>query len=337
MTEIQQRDVDELAAFNRQVNLVRLAEHFGYTVDHRESTAKGVILRRDDGNKLSVIQGNKGCWLWYDFRTKQSGTVIDFVQRETGDSLVQTRHRLRAFLGTGNPKDVDPVKAPRIAAQSVVSDTAEQDLSSQTSPSVLSLVGDSDEEQQARERLQETWERGKSGVLPVYLLTRGLTAATLADERFIDTFRESDRGTVLFIHRDRSGLSGYEFRNASYKGFARGGSKAFWYSNNLATADVIVICESAIDCLSHYEMFRWDVAYLSFAGTISRRQRDLFTGLFQKAQQRGQDVFVATDNDPTGNGYYELLSGLAGFSLERLTPVGNDWNDDLTLTCREAT
>jgi len=335
MTEIQQRDADELVMFNQQVDLEALAiRDFGYMRDERDSTPRIAVLRRDD-KKVVITRGKKGNrWLWKDCRTKQHGSVVDFYRRETGDSLGQTRIRLRAWLGTGNPKDA---KSGKAAVKLSQGDTKEPINSFPTVPCVVPINQDSDEDQQARERLQETWERGKSGVLPPYLLTRGLTAATLADERFMDTFRESERGTVLFIHRDRAGLSGYEFRNASYKGFSKGGTKAFWYSNNLATADVIVICESAIDCLSHYEIFRWDVAYLSFAGTISRRQRDLFTGLFQKAQQRGQDIFIATDNDPTGDGYYELLSGLASFPLERHRPMGNDWNDDLTLTCREAT
>lgn len=96
-----------------------------------------------------------------------------------------------------------------------------------------------------------------------------------------------------------------------------------------------MICESPIDCLSHWQLYGWDVAYVSLGGTIGNRQRDLLTGLLAKANARQAMVIVGTDNDAAGDGYFEELSLLAPMRLERHRPIGKDWSDDLAYVNRE--
>jgi DNA primase len=95
--------------------------------------------------------------------------------------------------------------------------------------------------------------------------------------------------------------------------------------------DSTVICESSIDCLSHYQLHGGDAGYVSLGGAIGARQRDLLTGLFVKAQRRSARVIVATDNDAAGEVYFEQMQLLSPFTLERQTPMGKDWNDDLAV------
>lgn len=300
---------DELDRFKQEVNLEALACVFGYERDDRESTASGAIYRRKDGDaKLSIVCGKNGQWVYYDFRTEQGGSVLDFVKMETGESLGHIRRRLRDFLRTDHPLQVEHF-TPNCPKSTC--------------------------EEPDRKKCQAVWDESIWTPNATYLLGRGLSLATMSDERFMDTFRISGKGEVRFIHRDRVGLTGYEKRGEGVKGFMSSGHKAFWYSNNLKTANQIVICESGINALSHCQLFAGDSAYLSFAGTISSRQRDLFSGLFAKASKRGAQIIIATDNDDAGHGYFEALSLLSPEPMLRAVPAGKDWNDDLSRVLRE--
>jgi hypothetical protein len=75
---------------------------------------------------------------------------------------------------------------------------------------------------------------------------------------------------------------------------------------------------------------------VSISGTPSALQRDLLTGLLGKAADRGVSVFTAFDNDKAGDDYHDILQLLSPVRLERVTPEGKDWNDDLQFVLREA-
>ena len=69
--------------------------------------------------------------------------------------------------------------------------------------------------------------------------------------RFEGRIRTDDRGNAVFPHFDLEGLRGYELKNVGYTGFASGGAKVLWLSNEDASDMRMVIAESAIDALSH--------------------------------------------------------------------------------------
>ena len=154
--------------------------------------------------------------------------------------------------------------------------------------------------------------------------------------RFVDTFRQDRSGNVIFPHRDRAGLCGYELRREGFKSFGSGCKKALWFSSNLSEAKTLYLCESSIDCLSHYQIHGGDSAYVSIGGTPSALQRDLLTGLLAKAADRDASVFSAFDNDAKGEEYAELIQLLSPAMIERVTPFDNDWNADLVAVLREA-
>ena len=151
----------------------------------------------------------------------------------------------------------------------------------------------------------------------------------MADPRFADTFRQDASGNVVFPHRDRSGMCGYELRRKCFKAFGAGTKKGLWLTNGAGTADNILIVESAIDAMSHYQLHGGDSAYCSLGGTPSNLQKDLLIGLMIKADIRGAAVYSAVDNDRAGHVLHELIQQLTPVRRDRLTPVAGDWNEDL--------
>lgn len=310
--EVKDRDRDELLRFKRDVDLVKLAESFGYSIRNDKSTKK-IHRMMNGGVEVSVKKGQNEQWMFYDLGTKVSGSVIDFVQRESGCTLVEVRHVLRRFMGTGNPKDSFPTSPSVSPPAGVPVATVETD----------------------RKKCVKVWESATWNPDHAYLRTRGLNHS-MHDPRFLNTFREDRRGNAVLPHYDRLGMCGYEYRNTNFKGMGKDTIKGLWYSNNLSIANEIFIVESPINALSHFELYQTDIAYCSFGGGLSSYQVDLIKGLLFKAKQRRVNIIVGTDNDAKGESYYEKLQSLSSFPIERATPVGNDWNEDLLFVLNEA-
>ena len=170
-----------------------------------------------------------------------------------------------------------------------------------------------------------------------YLLSRGITPQTLKDPRFINQVRIDSKGNATFPHRDREGITGYEIKNDKFTGFTPGGTKALWYSDNIMTAQEIIITESALDALSHAQLDEdKTLAYVSLGGSLSGVQKDILKSLIEKAIDRGAWVKVGTDNDEAGNKYFSEICDLApeDHYIKREKPNHKDWNDDLRFAFR---
>lgn len=313
MNEIQQHDQDELTRFRLGIDLGAFVSSFGYELDKKDSNTRTKTYRRES-DKIIVSKGKCGFDIFKDCRSEVHGSVIDFAQMETGEDLGRTRQRLRAWIGQGNPKDFPFPTGPSVQpAADAPTATDEPD----------------------RKKCLKVWNAATWNPEPAYLLSRGLTAESLADDRFKDTFRVSAKGAILFLHRDRMGMTGYELRGVDaktgekLKAFMADGKRGLWFSNNLREAKSVVICESAINALSHYELYGWDTAYVSIGGAISLKQKELLAGLFAKFTAKNGLMIVGTDNDAAGDDYFTTMKTLTTAKLKRHCPIGNDWNADL--------
>ena len=295
---------NELDHFKSHISLVDYVSSVGFALDRAKSSTRVKVYRRDHDKLLVWVGLEDGHDVFRNERTLQGGSVIDFVMMEEGCSLGRARLTLRRYLGVNPSSPSRPSCKPSLTA---------------------SVQGD----EGYRKKTTAVWNAARWEPEPAYLFARGLTKETMTTSLFVDTFRVDKKGNVVFPHSDRLGLTGYELRNVSLKTFGGGTKKALWYSKNLCYSPSIVICESSIDCLSHYQIHGGDAGYVSLCGAIGNRQRDLLTGLFVKAQRRWARVIVATDNDAAGESYFEQLQLLSPFALERQTPMGKDWNDDL--------
>lgn len=315
LSDREEADREELDHFKREIDLVKFAEQYGFEVHSEESNQRVTTLRRGDDKMLVWHSGNRHDTFW-NVRTGQQGSILDFTQQQEGCRLGAARLVLRRWLGVAPPRNVERQESRPTQSE-----------------------GHSDEPD--RKRIAAVWSAASWTPAPTYLTQhRGLDVA-LHDERFMDCYRTTKNGAILFLHHDRGGPSGYELRGLDANGerlkaFAKGGKRGLWHSRNVGIASTIVVAESAIDALSHCELYpEWQAGYVSIAGEISTKQKDLLSGLFEKADSRNARIVVATDNDDAGDKHFKTMVGLTKERLFRLVPIGKDWNDDLRFVNRE--
>jgi hypothetical protein len=298
---------DELHRFKSDIHLVQYAvDRYGYQRDRRESSVSSHVLRNlatDD--KIVVRKDRDGHWTYFSVRDdRDHGTIVDFVQRHGRHlSLASIREELRGWLGTARPLP-DALETPR------------------RSPP-------------AQQRpVAEVFEAARLASTCDYLAARGLRPETLSDPRFAGTWRLDGRGNVLFAHRDESGaLTGFEVKSRGFTGFAPGGTKTAWLSRAFPGDQTLVITESAIDALSHYQLYRYAGRYVSTAGTPSSTQMQLLGRLLARLAPE-TIVVAALDSDAAGHKIASRIEALTRrlprLYFRRDTPTGaKDWNDIL--------
>jgi hypothetical protein len=303
---------DELTRFKTDINLVEFAEHRGYQIDKYQSSRASTVMRRGD-DKIIVATDKDGHGIYFSVRDDSDhGSIIDFVQSREHLNLGQVRKELRPWIGENRP--IVDRKPPQLRPRKPVA--TEKDRHG-----VLSKW-------MQMQPLMDGHE---------YLESRGLDPVTITDPRFAPHIREDGQGRALFAHYDRDGLCGYEIKGGvEGSRFVAGGTKAVWHSTNLPAADRIVICESAIDCLSHAQMFPDpEAGYVSIGGGMSDYQQDLLKGLMAKATDRGAEIVIAVDDDVQGDKYVQQLQALAPANAKIRVDRppggagGGDWNAQL--------
>lgn len=186
---------------------------------------------------------------------------------------------------------------------------------------------------------------------------RGIPRKILEHDRFARCVFMDSRGNAVFPHYDffpwfdsyehgRVEPCGYEIKNVGFTGFAKGGTKGLWtseYCPGLCANYAIIVCESAIDALSHAVLFPDQNLYVSIAGQLSSAQADLITFLVDKVAEAESDfglknlrVVAAMDSDEAGAELvYQVLiaaerSGRKGLECFGHIPQGyKDWNEQL--------
>ena len=302
MEKLMENRNDELDRFKTQINLAEYAASQGYQLDRRESSRNSAVMRREsDDDKIIVATDTDGHGVYFSVRDDQdNGSIVDFVQRRKGLNLGQTRKELRLWLGTESLPVPERIRKPE-----------------PSSTDRRALIGSF-----AQMQLQP-----QSG--HPYLLSRGISAATLTDPRFAGMIRQDHRGNAVFPHYDSQGLSGYELKNEGFTGFSRGGEKRVWHSANIGTADRVVVVESAIDALSYAELTGdQQAAYISIGGQPSPEQWQVLAAALANKQKQGVALVIGTDADAVGDKLAAQIAELAP-SAERQRPTAKDWSDQL--------
>ncbi len=287
---------DELERFKTQINLVEYAASFNYRIDRKSSSVNSKVMKSPAGEKIVIMTDQDGHGIYFNVNDKEadSGSIIDFHQKRTGDNLGQTRKALRQFGGFADVQDYKAYTKP-----------ARTDKNTAQVAHAYASAEFTDSH-------------------PYLLQERKISAETLRDSRFAQSVKIDRRGNALFPHYNGSGISGYEIKNTNFTGFAKGGTRGVWYSANITRADRVVIVESAIDALSHAELKKTgqETAYISIAGSMSPAQLELIKRLSDR------QVIIATDNDTAGNKYAKQIKEVIP-TAEREIAQGKDWNADL--------
>ena len=289
---------EELEHFKRDIKLHEYAASIGYELDKRESSRLEVVLRRGD-DKISVRKEPDGHYVYYSFRDPgDNGTIMDLVMRRHGKNFGEARKVLRVWGGVsriGEYQHLEP--APKFDRKAVQSDwAAARDL-----------------------RWHDYLEQD-----------RALKRAVLVSPRFRGQIRVDARASALFPHYDEEGLCGFEKRNRNFKGFAELGEKGLWVSNVSDDDKALVIGESAIDCLSHAQLFPFSARYVSIAGGLNPKQPDLIARVCSELPA-GAEVVCITHADKSGDDYAGVIRSASSLPFRLHRPSGvKDWNDVLT-------
>jgi len=297
----------ELDSFKSRIDLRAYAASQGYQLDNKESWKGSDVMRNSGGDKIVIKQdADTGHYLYFSVRDdRDNGTIIDFVQHRQKISLGTVRMELRPWLG--EPPVSVPVFRPLVRTK--------------------------------KDRLHVEAEYAKMQDAPrhPYLeQERAIPSSLLASERFEGRIKIDARGNAIFPHFDAAGLSGYEIKNKGFTGFASGGTKGLWLSNERAGDNRIVFCEAAIDALSHAVLFPDDKArYASIGGKPNPLQPELVLAAINRMPADSK-VISAMDADEDGRKLAGIIrqvfdaSGRKDFQYEQQEPVGfKDWNDEL--------
>jgi Ti-type conjugative transfer relaxase TraA len=290
----------ELERFKREINLVEYAQTNGYELSSK-SSRYSKVLTHNNGDKIVVATDKDGHGIYFNVYDKNdNGSIIDFVQRRKALNLGETRQELRSWIN--EPRDL-PQKQ------------------SKPEPSTKEL-------QFVVCEFVDSREINRSDYLEK---DRCISASILLDRRFKGRIYQDQRNNIIFPHYDAHGsLTGYEMKNRDFTGFSRGGIKGLWESTNIDSAQRIVICESAVDALSHAQLTKSgsQTAYLSIGGALSKRQEIQLEDKLHRARNMGVEIVIATDNDKAG---HELAGTLRQIAPEaKRTIPGNDkkdWNE----------
>lgn len=303
----------ELEAFKVEIDLRAYAtEVESYVLDRKESWKGSAVMRHPNGDKIIIKRDTDGHYVFFSVRDEtDNGSIIDFVQKRRPGvrSLGNVRQALRPWISS--KRKVQAASLPLFAP---LHPTTKDRMEVERQFRFMDFV--------ERHAYLENERR-----IPYDILTSA---------RFAGRIRTDRRGNAVFPHFDLDGLCGYEIKNSSFTGFAKGGEKGLWFSVAEIRDNRLVICESAIDALSHAALFPDEhTRYASIGGQMNARQPELLRATMLKLA-KGSEVIAAFDADDDGHRYAEIVRqiviemGRDDLRFSGHHPVGvKDWNDAL--------
>jgi hypothetical protein len=237
-----QRWQDAVESYKRDINLVEFAAGRGFEIRREKSTRRAKVMKHPNGDRILVSQNAADRhWVYYSLGgdDRDQGTIVDFLLRREAQGMKEVHGICREYLGQ-----------PRAALPE-----------HHVEPGDIRFL---------RELVIERYVRAQLVSNSRYLNERGIRPETLVDPRFKETWRVDARGNVLFPHRDDEGLCGYEIKNRNYTSFAKFAQKTVWRSRALDGDHRLIITESAIEAMSHFQLHRPERArYMSVGGAFS--------------------------------------------------------------------
>jgi hypothetical protein len=306
----------ELESFKRSIDLRAYAASQGYVLDRKESWRGSAVMRHADGDKVVIKRDADGHYVYFSVRNEADhGTIIDFAQHRLRLSLGDLRKELRPWIG----RHAEALPYPPLPATT-----------------------------KDRMRVEKLYGGMQDASRHPYLENeRAIPSTLLQSDRFLGRIRIDARGNAVFPHFDRQGLCGFEIKNRGFTGFAPGGSKGLWLSQEEPDDNRLIFCESAIDALSYAVSFPDERArHASIGGQLSPLQRELMRAT-AAGMPMSAKIVAATDADVEGGRLADSireaveLTGRDDLVFVFHQPVGfKDWNDQLrnrpkaSLSCR---
>ena len=291
--------------YKRDINLVEFALERGFELKREKSTRRAKVLKHTGGDRILVSQSaHDGHWVYHSLGgdERDSGTIVDFLlQRDARGDMRAVHAACREHLGQPrNDRPEHRVEAGDITFQ--------------------------------RELVIERFVRANLAHNSLYLNERGIRPETLGDARFRETWRVDYRGNVLFPHKDAEGVCGYEIKNRDFTSFAKHARKTVWRSGALEGDDRMIVTESAVEALSHFQLHQTTTArYMSVGGAWSPAGLEQLQASTRRLPEHAV-VVLAFNNDDGGKQLADRLQPrieAEGRTVTRHVPptLGSDWND----------
>lgn len=281
----------------KRINIADYAASRGYTLNKQKSSQHSLCYDNAAGDRVLIGQDPKsGHSVYCSVRDdNDNGTLIDFIQKRQGLNLGQVRRELRPFIGA-------PSQRPDYTPQPVPKPAEKDRLQVQRGLADCKLVSSHN-----------------------YLESRGIEQETL--EHFRGRVYADKRGNAIFPHFDEQGVCGLEIKNQNFTGFSKSGEKGLWFAG-AAKPEHIVFCESAIDCLSHYQLKPDNkTMYVSTGGKMSPGAKQSLENLLET--HKDTQIVAAFDNDKDGQRFAQNLCDMAGREIKLDKPECKDWNEQL--------
>ncbi len=276
---------------NEQAASARQADLYDFLVKYHNSdfTNEGDSIRLKSNHSISIKKGYTG---YKDFATGETGNSIDFLKNYMGYNFV------------------DAVQA----------------LSDVPASATAQLV---DIQQDGIRNVPLKFPKPVDGMyknLFAYLKSRGISFETiqmLVGQKIM--YQEKYKNNIIFINKERdfAEVRGtYTFGKPFHGVVTNSRHNGFWWFRTSKTASKGYICESAIDAISLYELYRIhgnkeEAYYISIAGVAKQPAID-------RLKNSKLHIVLAVDNDAAGQNCRNKNS-----DLEYIIPVHKDWNEDL--------
>lgn len=315
MTRRLQSRQAEIDRFKTDVDLCALASTLGFAEDKKAGDRNHRVMRHTDGAKLIVGVSKTGHWV-FSSNAGATGSALDLLRWRTGLDIRGSCERLREWLGEpdSRPKVESTLYTPRPKPAPAPTDT-------------MKAVGE--------------WGAANETSRSLFLeRSRGIDTATLANDRFAGTFRVDERQNAVFPYRDGQGaIIGTERRNRppagsdrSFRAYTAGAPPGIWTSNASDGDHRLVIVESPIDAMSHWQLSSAEDRAVTRYAAIRSGFRDEDLEALIEAMPADAVIIGACDPDAAGDGYTTKILATArrtGRPSRDERPEGGDWNDVL--------
>ncbi len=288
---------------NIKINLdfVGLAENNGYIINHKASSKLTTVLHNENtGSKISISRNSNNHFVFYDFKPpsfgKTKGTVIDFAQ---------------TYLNLDYPKALHFLKNYNEKTRGIV--TYDQTF-------------------QAKAEKTKTVSDDYFSFKPLrytkYLNERGISNETLFSPMFKNNIGEKDfisssgnpYNTVVFpMYHKISGnkVVGLEKKSAFFSGTFENSDKksSFWKSTPISSKPDLIIVESGIDALAHFELNKnTNAFYIGSNGYLSPERIGILKDYISRREKQFNSFTLGMDNDVAGIKFNINVAG--NFNIE---------------------
>lgn len=291
--------------FKKEISLPDYLKNYGFQIDKKESSRNCIKMRNEQTSEVFVIRKNgAGNYIIWDPLNDvfKGSTIIDFVLEKHKNEYPD-----RPFTF----KDVSNVLTNYIEGKSFVS----------TTQSNFQLEVEKD----SKSKFNREYNNLKPCTERSFLHNRGIEdfiidsvifKSNIYNHSFIDANGKEHVNTAFPLVGE-NGVVAISKRNNDFKGMMGEKDNGIFITKDLTNGgkiDKLIITESAIDAISHYqinfeEFKNINIRYISTEGAFSEQQTDLISKVINK--QNPNEVNFGQDNDLEGTHQItKLLSDL---------------------------